>query len=33
MIDIQPLGFEVIRDKPDGEKIRVLYSRSNDRFF
>jgi len=33
MIDIEPIGFEVTRDSNDGEKIRVLYSRPNDRFF
>ena len=33
MIDDEPLGFEVIRDRPDGEKLRVLYSKQNDKFF
>ena len=33
MIDIEPIGFEVTRDGNDGEKIRVLYSKPNDKFF
>jgi len=33
MIDIEPIGFEVNRDGNDGEKLRVLYSRPNDKFF
>ena len=32
MIDMQPFGFEVNRDN-DGEKLKVLYSRQNDKFF
>jgi len=33
MLDIEPIGFEVQRDGDDGEKLRVLYSKPNDRFF
>ena len=36
MLDIEPIGFEVNRDGEDvvnGEKLRVLYSRTNDKFF
>ena len=33
MLDPEPFGFEVNRDGNDGEKLKVLYSRSNDRFF
>ena len=36
MLDIEPIGFEVNRDGDDianGEKLRVLYSRTNDKFF
>ena len=33
MIDIEPIGFEVNRDGSDGEKLRVLYSKPNDKFF
>lgn len=33
MLDIEPIGFEVNRDRDyDGEKLRVLYSRPNDKF-
>ena len=33
MLDPEPFGFEVERDGDGGEKLRVLYSRPNDRFF
>ena len=35
MVDAEPIGFEVSRDgeNDSGEKLRVLYSRPNDRFF
>ena len=36
MLDMEPIGFEVNRDGDDianGEKLRVLYSRTNDKFF
>ena len=32
MLDSEPIGFEVNRDS-DGEKLRVLYSKTNDKFF
>ena len=33
MTDSEPIGFEVDRDNGNGERLRVLYSRPNDRFF
>ena len=33
MVDTEPIGFEVSRDGEDGERLRILYSRPNDRFF
>lgn len=33
MLDSEPIGFEVMRDYDGGEKLRVLYSRQNDRYF
>ena len=36
MLDIEPVGFEVSRDSDlvaNGEMLRVLYSRTNDKFF
>lgn len=33
MLDADPIGFEVNRDGENGERLRVLYSRPNDRFF
>ena len=32
-MDTAPIGFEVCRDGEDGERLRVLYSRPNDKFF
>ena len=33
MLDNEPVGFEVNRDDTGGEKVRVLYSRQNDKYF
>ena len=32
MLDHEPVGFEVNREDIGGEKIKVLYSRQNDKF-